>query len=101
MVSTLEMLISIGRQLHDLPDVYDLLESIHEIIRAEPGTRRAHVLTAILHCLVSDREAFSESHVYALGQMCGTRRAPHATCSCASSLTWCCKLDTPADIGER
>ena len=67
MASTLEMLISIGRQLHDLPDVYDPLASIHEIMKSEPGTRRTYVLTAILHGLASDREAFSESHIYALG----------------------------------
>lgn len=68
MVSTLEMLISIGKQLHDLPDVDDPLASITEIIRSEPETRRRYVLTAILHGLATDREAFSESHVYALGQ---------------------------------
>jgi hypothetical protein len=67
MASTLEMLLSIGKQIHDLPDVYDPLASIHEIIRAEPGTRRTYVLTAILHGLASDREAFAESHIYALG----------------------------------
>ena len=68
MVSTLEMLISIGRQLHELPDVDDPLASIHEIMRSEPDTRRTYVLTAILHGLASDREAFAESHIYALGQ---------------------------------
>ena len=68
MASTLEMLISIGRQINDLPDVYDPLASIHELMRAEPDTRRTYVLTAILHGLASDREAFSESHIYSLGQ---------------------------------
>jgi len=67
MASTLEMLMSIGNQVHNLPDVYDPLASITEIIRSEPQTRRASVLTAILHGLASDREAFSESHVHALG----------------------------------
>ena len=67
MVTTLEMLMSIGKQVHDLPDVDDPLASITEIIRSEPQTRRAYVLTAILHGLANDREAFSESHVYALG----------------------------------
>ena len=68
MASTLEMLVSIGRQMPDLPDVYDPLESIHEIIRSEPGTRHTYVLTAILHGLASDREAFAESHIYTLSQ---------------------------------
>lgn len=67
MASTLEMLISIGKQINDLPDVYDPLASITEIIRSEPQTRRTYVLTAILHGLASDREAFSESHIYTLG----------------------------------
>ena len=67
MVTTLEMLMSIGQQVHDLPDVDDPLASITEIIRSEPQTRRAYVLTAILHGLANDREAFSESHIYALG----------------------------------
>ena len=68
MATTLEMLISIGSQVHDLPDVDDPLASITEIIRSEPQTRRASVLTVILHCLANDLEAFSESHIYALGQ---------------------------------
>ena len=67
MVTTLEMLMSIGQQVHDLPDVDDPLASITEIIRSEPQTRRAYVLTAILHGLANDREAFPESHIYALG----------------------------------
>ena len=67
MATTLEMLVSIGNQVHDLPDVEDPLASITEIIRSEPQTRRAYVLTAILHGLANDREAFSESHIYALG----------------------------------
>ena len=67
MASTLEMLMSIGNQVHDLPDVYDPLASITEIIRSEPQTRRAYVLTAILHGLAADREAFPESHIHALG----------------------------------
>jgi hypothetical protein len=67
MASTLEMLVSIGAQVHDLPDVHDPLASITEIIRSEPQTRRAYVLTAILHGLAADREAFPESHIYALG----------------------------------
>ena len=67
MASTLEMLMSIGSQVHDLPEVHDPLASITEIIRSEPQTRRASVLTAILHGLATDREAFSESHIHALG----------------------------------
>ena len=67
MVTTLEMLMSIGQQVHDLPDVDDPLASITEVIRSEPQTRRAYVLTAILHGLADDREAFSESHIHALG----------------------------------
>ena len=67
MATTLEMLVSIGSQVHDLPDVEDPLASITEIIRSERQTRRAYVLTAILHSLANDREAFSESHIYALG----------------------------------
>ena len=59
---------SIGSQIHDLPDVDDPLASISEVIRSEPQTQRAYVLTAILHGLAGDREAFSESHIYALGQ---------------------------------
>lgn len=68
MATTLEMLMSIGSQVHDLPEVDDPLASITEVIRSEPQTRRAYVLTAILHGLAHDREAFSESHIYALGQ---------------------------------
>ena len=67
MATTLEMLVSIGHQFHDLPDVEDPLAAITEIIRSERQTRRAYVLTAILHSLAHDREAFSESHIYALG----------------------------------
>jgi len=48
--------------------VDDPLASITEVIRSEPQTRRAYVLTAILHGLANDREAFSESHIHALGQ---------------------------------
>lgn len=68
MVSTLEMLLSVGNQLGDLPYVDDPLASITEIIRSEAQTRRAYILTAILHGLATDRKAFSESHIYALGQ---------------------------------
>ena len=67
MVSTLEMLLSVGNQMNELPDVDDPLASITEIIRSEPQTRRAYVLTAILHGLAADRKAFAESHIYALG----------------------------------
>ena len=68
MATTLEMIMSIGSQIHDLAEVDDPLASITEVIRSEPQTRRAYVLTAILHGLADDREAFPESHIYALGQ---------------------------------
>ena len=68
MVSTVQMLVSIGKQLPELPDVYDPLASIHEIIRAEKGSNRSRVLTVILHGLATDREALAESHLYSLGQ---------------------------------
>ena len=68
MATTLEMIMSIGSQVQDLPEVDDPLASITEVIRSEPQTRRAYVLTAILHGLANDREAFSESHIHALGQ---------------------------------
>ena len=68
MTSTLEMLIAIGKHMHDLPDVYDPLGSITEIIRSEPHTSRTRVLTAILHGLASDSESVSESHLYILSQ---------------------------------
>ena len=66
MGSTLDILLSIGKQVRALPDVYDPLASITEIVRAEPHAPRARVLTAILRGLATDKTEFSEADVYAL-----------------------------------
>lgn len=66
MGSTLDMLLSIGKQVRNLPDVYDPLASITEIVRAEPHSPRTRILIAVLRGLATDKAEFSESDIHAL-----------------------------------
>ena len=66
MASTLDMLVTISAQVHDLPHVANPLAAIAQIIHKERHTPRSRVLTAILYGLATEKGALAESDIYAL-----------------------------------